>query len=353
MEQIFHLRHYSTLKIISLSVKKFRLNTIKILLGNPVNLIKWIKSPGKVFRKEMYDKLCISYFRQYKCDIYHFGYSGTAITYLSLFDYLPGKKVVSCLGTAENVKPLSEPLRIKKLNLLFQKVDKIHCVSQRMQKTIEEYNAPSEKIFINRPAIDTAVFTRKEIYRNTETIHILSIGRLVFQKGFLIGMLAIAELIKKFDNFIWTIVGEGPEREELIFYIHHFKLEKNVILAGKKTRNEVLEIYQTTDISFLPSVSEGIANVILEAMSMEIPVIASKSGGIEEVINHSVNGILCKNYDFTGMAHELLQLCTNVELRRSLGHMGRITIEENYSIKRYIDVFENEYHILLNKQNLS
>ena len=351
MEKIFRLKQYGNLHIIPLGAKKLSIAAFKSLLFHPLNFIKWIRIPGATFKKEMYEQFCKIYFKKHACDIYHFGYSGTAISYLALFDSLPGKIMVSCLGTAENVKPLSEPERAEKLNTLFQKTDKVHCVSARMERTIQAYGATPEKIFINRPAIDTTVFARKEYYQATKKIQLLSIGRLVFQKGFLTGILAIAELKKKYNDFSWIIVGEGPEQEELIFYIHLFQLENNVVLAGKKTRDEVLKLYHQTDIFFLPSVSEGIANVILEAMAMEIPVVASNSGGIEEAITNKVNGMLCKNYDFESMANEIYLLCQNFEQRKLLGLQGRKTVEESFAIKRYIDVFEKEYHTLVNTKS--
>jgi len=93
------------------------------------------------------------------------------------------------------------------------------------------------KLFVNQPAIDSAFFTRSIPYMQKELpIQILSMGRLVFQKGFMIGLLAIAKLHRRFTNFKWIIVGYGPEEEELLFNIHLLQLTGSVVLAGKKAR---------------------------------------------------------------------------------------------------------------------
>ena len=216
-----------------------------------------------------------------------------------------------------------------------------------MALLVKKYGAAECKTFINRPAVNTDLFSRHSAYRENKKINILSIGRLIFQKGLMIGLMAIKELVNHYPNFTWTIVGDGPEEEELIFYIDLLGLQNNIILAGKKSRDEVFELYSVSDIFFLPSVSEGIANVVLEAMSMQLPVVSSDTGGMQELITHNKDGIICKNYDYAAMAKELQLLCNCFDKRLLLGQAGRKTIEQKFSIKRYIDIFENEYRQLL------
>jgi glycosyltransferase involved in cell wall biosynthesis len=154
-------------------------------------------------------------------------------------------------------------------------------------------------------------------------------------------------LKKKFQNFTWTIIGEGPEREGLIFHINSLGLGEHVNLVEKKIKDEIVQFYDENDIFFLPSVCEGIANVVLEAMAMELPVVSSINGGIREVIIDQANGILCDTYDYISMGQQLFYLCTNFEKRRQLGKCARKTIESNFCIKRYIDVYEREYYDLI------
>ena len=160
-------------------------------------------------------------------------------------------------------------------------------------------------------------------------------------------MLAVKALKNKFTNFTWTITGDGPEMDELIFQIQEMGLQQHVLLTGKKTRDEVFDLFENTDIFFLPSVSEGIANAALEAMSMQLPVVSSACGGMSEAIDHEKTGLLCLNFDNEGMSESLLMLCRNFEQRKLLGENARRSIIENFTLRRMIDVYENEYQKLL------
>lgn len=351
LHKVYGFKNYTNLKIVKLDFNKFGSTFLDAIFFNPILLFKSIGSDGKSYKRSLYYNLCAYYFKKHRCDIYHFGYSALAVAYLSILKKLPGKIIVSCLGTAENVKPLTEDGRIEKLNLLFDKVDKIHCVSHKMAETIKQYGANEEKIFVNHPGINTQLFSRKKPYTMHEHLKILSVGRLVFQKGFLIGILAIAELKKRFKNFTWTIIGEGPEKEQLLFYIHALGLSNHVKLVGKNTRDQIVGFYEENDIFFLPSVSEGLPNVALEAMCMEMPVVCAACGGIDEVVINNSNGILCNNFDSDAMAQQLLELSMNYEKRKKLGECARKTVEKNFDLKRYIDVYEQEYYKAINARN--
>ncbi|CAN5732780.1 hypothetical protein BH10BAC2_BH10BAC2_16220 [soil metagenome] len=344
---LYNIKQYKHLKIVNLDFKHSLGYFLKTFISFPSAFFKSVHADPQIFRRELHINLCKAYTNKYACDIYHFGYSGTAIFYLPLFDSLKGKKMISCRGTAENVKLVSEKDRIRKLNILFTKIDKIHCVSASMSGTIRAYGAPADKIFVNRPAVDTHFFTRQQAYQENSNITIASIGRLVFQKGFMIGILAIYELKKHFPYFIWKIAGDGPEMEELMSHIHSLGLAAHVQLLGKKNKNEIKALYEEADIYFLPSVSEGLANAVLEAMSMGLPTVSSDVGGMQEAITHNVDGKLSSNYDHVAMSAQLLELCTDFELRKKLGEAARKTAVERFDVSRYIDVFEEEYYKLM------
>ncbi len=175
----------------------------------------------------------------------------------------------------------------------------------------------------------------------------LTIGRFTFQKGYLIGLLAMKELQKQGVKFKWIIVGDGPQLEEIIYHIHALHLQANVVLAGKKNRDEVLQFYNSVDMFFLPSVYEGIANVCLEAMSMELPLVSTKSGGMEEVITHGENGLLCEVYDPLDMANKIASIASDFDERKQLGAQARQTIVNNFTLKKQVDFFEEQYHLLV------
>ena len=135
-------------------------------------------------------------FFKHKFDIIHFEYSGLAIQYLDELDYLDSKKVISCRGTAELIKPLFDKNRGEELKRLSLKIDVAHCVSQNMRTTLVKYDLPFEKSFVNYPSIDVNYFKRDTIYAEGNTVFtIVSTGRLTWIKGYNYALLGIKNVV--------------------------------------------------------------------------------------------------------------------------------------------------------------
>ena len=297
--------------------------------------------------KFIYSRYSVHLINKYRVDIIHFEFSGIGIAYNQLMKFIHGKKVVSCRGSGEKVKLLTDNNRKEKMVELFNQVNAIHCVSNDMKQTILPLCNNSKKIFINYPSIDTSYFKRKNKYIEHEPVTILSVGRLTFQKGYLTGLLAIKQVKENGYSFKWNIVGAGVQHEELVFHIHQMQLQDCVELLGTKKRNEIMDLLHISDIYFLPSVYEGIANAALEAMSMELPVVCTTSGGMDEVITHEKNGMLSPVYDSDSMALNLAKLISNIELRNTLGVAARLTVIEKFDIQTQVSRFENIYTQLI------
>lgn len=324
-------------------------SVISAVINYPVIFIRSIASSIDSFKKKFKSNLQIQLLNSEQFDLVHFEFSGLALNYLDTIKKLRTKMVVSCRGTAEKVKPLTEVKRKERLASLFTEVDSIHCVSKDMAGTIEKYGAKRQKIFVNTPAIDASFFQRKREYQDRDQqFSVLTIGRFTFQKGYLVGLLAMKKLKQDGLNFKWLIVGDGPQSEEIIYHRHALNLEDNVELLGKKNRDQILELYNEVDIFLLPSVYEGIANVCLEAMAMELPVVSTKSGGMEEVITHGHDGLLCEVYEPAAIVHQIQNIATDFPLRKQLGLNARRTIVNNFTLKKQVDVFEEQYRRLVN-----
>lgn len=320
---------------------------LKTALHQPFSMLQSLSFSLSSFKKKYKQRRQMQLLQQHPFDIIHFEFSGLAVTYLDVLNKLKSKTVVSCRGTAEKVKTITQPGRIEKLANLFNVVNAVHCVSEDMAATIAPY-CTREKIFVNRPSVNPEIFRRLSEYSSNKTmLQILSIGRFTFQKGYLNGLLAIKELKEKGVAFEWKIVGDGPQFEEVQYHIHALKLQDCVQLPGKQNRNEILALYNNADIFFLPSVYEGIANVCLEAMAMEIPVVATRSGGMEEVIENDIDGLLADVYNSHHMAEQLFRLCNDFEKRKAMGLLARQKILKEFTLQRQTDVFEKKYYKLL------
>ncbi len=323
------------------------LQATRQLLLHPSVAVSAMRSPAYSIQKKILSAIRDKYFAAHDCDIFHFEFSGLATHYLPLFKNLKGKIVVSCRGSAEKVKAITQAGRKEELQQLFAKVDGIHCVSQDMSETIQAYGAPVKKIFVNRPAIISSFFKNREPQVQEKLIRILSIGRMTFQKGYLLGMIAFKKAVEQNAHLHWTIAGDGPMMEELKFYVHDLQLTEKVTLVGSVTKPTVFKLLQQSDIFFLPSVYEGIANVVLEAMAMQLSVVSSDCSGMKEVITHNVDGMLASNYNIDEMAMHLLDLAANSAKRKSIGFAARERIENAFDLQRQLDVFEYQYQQLL------
>lgn len=329
-------------------------STVKSLLfaiiQNPIVAAQSFSANAKTFKSRFVSKLQLALLNKYPFDIIHFEFSGLAVAYHHAIKQVKTNMVVSCRGTAEKVKTISDLRRKDKLTAVFDSVSSIHCVSQDMADTIIPFCNQPQKIFVNRPSIDVNIFKRSKVnYPISNKIIILSVGRFTFQKGYLPGLLAIKELKNRGLSFCWKIVGDGPQLEEIQYYIHDLQLQEVVELAGKKSRNEVIELYHDCHVFFLPSVYEGIANVCLEAMAMELPVVATRSGGMEEVIENGIDGLLVDKYDHHMMANQLQMIVENAPLRYQMGLNARNKVETGFTLERQVNVFEKEYKKLIQK----
>ncbi len=333
--------------IYNLAVPATTVELIKAIVAHPLSFLQSLSGSAKTFKKKFASKLYQSVFSNISFDIVHFEFSGVGINFLSLIDSLQGKKVVSCRGTAEKVKLLTDTKRQKDLAILFSKVDAIHCVSSDMQQLVAPYCSNASKFFVNRPAIDALFFIPPNNIVANEVVQILTIGRFTFQKGYLIGLLAIKELISKGIQLQWNIIGDGPQKEELLFHINELGLNNFVKLLGKKNKNEVNDLLNTSDIFLLTSVYEGIPNVVLEAMSKALPVVSTGFGGIDEVIETGIDGFIAPLYNHQQIAIFLEQLITNPTLRQQMGKAARQKVLQAFTIERQIDAFEAEYNKLL------
>lgn len=150
---------------------------------------------------------------------------------------------------------------------------------------------------IRSPVDVDALNSRKNAIRSG-TINILSMGRLVEKKGFDDALGAISILHKSFTDFHYTIIGDGPLFNSLESRIRDYHLSDKVSLAGELPPERTLEIMAGSHILLAPSKtavdgdSEGIPNVIKEAMILGLQVIATRHAGIPEVIENRVNGFM-------------------------------------------------------------
>ena len=125
------------------------------------------------------------------------------------------------------------------------------------------------------------------------------------------------------------ILGEGHDRSRLEGLISSFKLQEYVTLAG--WQSDVRSYFEAMDIFALSSYREGLPNVLLEAMALGVPCVATAIAGIPKLIEHDVNGLLITPGKVESLVEALSLLIKNREARLVLAKEGRRTIETGYN----------------------
>lgn len=176
-------------------------------------------------------------------------------------------------------------------------------------------------------------------------LKLLTIGRLTQQKGQWI----LLEAMTKFDDIYpdaeLTILGEGEMREELERVAKRLRIDGRVKFAGKVSNPQ--EYLKDADLFILPSIYEGLGVVLLEAMSVGVPVIASDIPAVDEVIENENNGLLFPAENSAELVDDILRIIKNVDLQTQLVENARKTVEEKFTVQRMAHEYDALYSKLL------
>jgi glycosyltransferase involved in cell wall biosynthesis len=156
-----------------------------------------------------------------------------------------------------------------------------------------------------------------------------TVGRLTAIKGHETLLRAASLALRGIKPMQYLIVGDGPLMTSLKALAGQLGIEKQVIFAGH--RENVYDLIQSMDAFVLPSLHEGIPMVLLEALALCRPVVASRVGGVPEVIEHGANGLLVEPGNPEELGAALSILMQEPSLADRLGRCGRSRIEQEYS----------------------
>jgi glycosyltransferase involved in cell wall biosynthesis len=155
------------------------------------------------------------------------------------------------------------------------------------------------------------------------------VGRLSPEKGQLCFLRALALVRREFPTVVGLLVGDGQDRAMLEAEAKGLGLEKAVFFAGHT--GCVGDFYRAMDVVVMPSVSEGMPNVALEAMMFGKPVVASRVGGMPEVVVEGETGFMVKAGDADTLASALMRMLTSSSRMQAMGEAGRCRVLENFS----------------------
>ena len=186
---------------------------------------------------------------------------------------------------------------------------------------------------------------RKDLGIDSATCLIGTVGRLTPVKGIPYLLEAVTILVRQGAKVKILVVGEGGIRQDLIAQTHSLRIADNVVFLGHREDTDVL--LQAMDIFALPSLSEGIPMALLEAMAASRPIVASRVGGIPEIIEDGFEGYLVEPMDVNNLAERCRQLIEFPEVARRMGEQGRKRVERDFSATAMADRVASVYKELL------
>jgi glycosyltransferase involved in cell wall biosynthesis len=242
---------------------------------------------------------------------------------------------------------------------VLEKTDLVAVLSKHQKEYLSAISPDiSDKIKIIPNAIDLELF--RELDKNTDkncdnddTFTFLYVGQLIKRKGidWLFKALKIVEKGNK--NIKLIIVGDGEHRDYYKKLVNDLNLNQYVEFKGRISNKKKLAfIYKNSDAFVLPSLSEGLPTVILEAIYFGLPVISTDNGGIKEHFDDCV--IVVPPRDSVKLAQAMTNLSKtdNLEDAKKLSKNFKNVIESKYTWNAVVDEYEKFYQILLNNQNI-
>lgn len=220
---------------------------------------------------------------------------------------------------------------------------RVVTVCQPFADRIASFGVPRDRITILHNAVRPFVMpsaeeierVRREMGLSGDEAVILSVGRLSFEKGHadLIRAAGLLASMAGVPPFRVVVVGDGPERGALKQLAETLKVQDRVTLAG--FQRDTRPYYALAAIVAVPSHSEGSPNVVLEAMAAGLPIAACKVGGVPEILEEGITGLMVEAKKPEAMAQALFQLLSDAGLRSRLGAAARARAQSAHTPEEY------------------
>ncbi len=290
-------------------------------------------------------------------DVVYAPWNSAAIAYLPLFEQrriFARPTVVSCRGTQVNIAPhvphhtgLRDGLRVT-----FSTATAVHCVCDAIRREAARWGLSPKKAMMIHPAVDTDFFhpaaAPVDDRAGDRELRVVSTGSLRWLKGHEHTLVALRALLDGGVSARLELIGDGPDRQRVLFTIRDLGLTGRVRLLGRQPPEAVRERLRDADAFVLSSVSEGISNAVLEAMACALPVVTTDCGGMTEAVTDGRDGLVVPVRAPAATARALTRLAGDPELRRRLGATARATVETRFAlpvhVERFCELFRSVAH---------
>ena len=282
----------------------------------------------------------------YGPDTIHLLTSNAFKTIAPILDSKSIKLIVSFRGFDINVFPYLSNENTKLTRQIFQRADILHFISENLMNTAISLGANPLKCRVIHRSIRTDIELKvtREKSKNGKLI-ILSVGRLVWEKGYSYALETIAILKSKGYDFEYQIAGKGIDYNMLVYHSKRLDIQDRVVFFGELSRDEIRKKLITADIYFQPSLTEALSLAIIEASYYGVPVVSSNIGGIPEVVSDTISGFLSSPCMPSAYAKNIIKIFENPELGIEMGKNGHDRIINNFSrikeIEKWCEIYSS------------
>lgn len=297
----------------------------------------------------------LSLCRRERVDVWHGHDYKSNLLGLVLERFWPMRLVTTVHGWVMHTRRTPLYYRIDRWCL--PRYEKVICVSADLLQRALECGTPPERCLLLENGVDTQEFRRRRsVAAAKERLGIPqarfligSAGRLSAEKGFDILIRSVDQLLHEGRDVQLLVVGEGEQAAALRALVNQLGRPERVQLLGY--RADLRELYEAMDVFALSSLREGLPNVLLEAMAMEVPVVATRIAGIPRLIRDDVVGQLVEAGDVAQLTHALGRMQDDAERRQRLARAGLETVRTAYSFAARMDKIRLVYDEVLGKRS--
>jgi colanic acid/amylovoran biosynthesis glycosyltransferase len=337
--------------------KFYRILKALLLIIINISNLKYLKAFIEQHRKfELRHIYIFHFFRKLKnFDIVHvqYGTNGKPLDILKKTGSFPPKLIVSFHGH-DVYFPINGIIENNGYyDDLFKYADKLIANTTYLKNLLIELEAPAWKIETIPVTVNINFFKPVKLEINTsETIRIITVGRLEIFKGQHLGIECISKLVKNGYNVHYTIVGKGSQEEVLKNLIKECSLNNYITLTGRKSQEDIKELLQNHDIFLMTSITDpnyGVESqglVTAEAQACGLPVIGFDSGGVKYTVMDGETGFIVPEFDVAAMTKRIEELIDNVKLRQEMGKEAVIYVENHFSQNKINDIWCKTYNEL-------
>jgi glycosyltransferase involved in cell wall biosynthesis len=288
----------------------------------------------------------------YKPDLVHMhGYKADMYGYAAVRS-LRAAKVSTCHGWVDNTLPLQAYGLMDRW--ILRRFDLVVAVATEIAERLRRAGVSPGKIHVIGNGIDVTSFEtdvptlRRKLRLDSTCVLVGAIGRLSPEKGFAVLVPAAQVVVQRHPEVRFVIVGCGPEQKKLQQLTRECGLEGKLFWAGR--RDDMAGVYASLDIQVQPSLKEGLPMTILEGLAAHKPIVATRVGAVENVIEDGKTGLLVPASDCAQLALAILRLLEDPALRSQLANAGQEHVRTKFSSERMAGEYLAAYAELLAEQ---